>query len=274
MPVSSIPSDVPAWSLRFLGVGNAAAPQLGSASVVVEHAGQPVLMVDCGQEALSAFLDCYGHPPPALFITHVHMDHVAGLERLFVANFFGDQRQSRTRLYVPAMLVPLLQGRIADYPNVVAEGEANFWDAFQLIPASHGFWHHHQWFDVFAVRHHVPGTAYGLCLRGAFFYSGDTRPIPEVVAQYADGRMPLVHDCDLHGNPSHTGLPDLLREYPAEHIRQMVAYHYASAEDGAALAAAGMRIAKHGDRLPLPEPAAAATAHATAARHRLAPGSD
>jgi hypothetical protein len=124
---------------------------------------------------------------------------------------------------------------------------------------------------VFPVRHHVPGTAYGLCLRGAFFYSGDTRPIPEVVAQYADGRMPLIHDCDLHGNPSHTGLPDLLREYPAEHIRQMLVYHYASAADGAALATAGLRVAKAGDRLLLPKPLPAVEAHAASVARGIPP---
>lgn len=260
-----MPADTSEWILNFLGVGNAAAPELGSASVVLERDGQPLLMVDCGQEALSAYLAAYGQPPPAVFITHLHLDHVAGFERLFVSNYFGAGQDACTRLYVPALLVPLLQGRIADYPNVVAEGAANFWDAFRLIPVSRGFWHEGRWFDVFPVRHHVPGTAYGLCLRGAFLYSGDTRPIPEVIAQYADGRMPLIHDCDLHGNPSHTGLPDLLREYSAEHIRQMLVYHYASPADGAALAAAGLRVAKAGDRLPLPKPLAAAEAHAASA---------
>ena len=269
--MSSLSADTSEWTLHFLGVGNAAAPELGSASVVLERDGEPLLMVDCGQEALSAYLARYGRPPAAVFISHVHMDHVAGFERLFIANFFGDEPKSSTRLYVPAMLVPLLQGRIADYPNVVAEGAANFWDAFQLIPVSHGFWHAGRWFDVFPVRHHAPGTAYGLCLRGAFLYSGDTRPIPEVIAQYADGSMPLIHDCDLHGNPSHTGLPDLLREYPAEHIRQMIVYHYGSPADGAALAAAGLRVAKVGERLELPIPADPAEAHATAVRHRLLP---
>lgn len=269
--MSKLPADKPEWALNFLGVGNAAAPELGSASVVLERDGEPLLMVDCGQEALSAYLTCYGRPPPAVFITHVHMDHVAGFERLFVANFFAGEPKTSTRIYAPAMVVPLLQGRVADYPNVVAEGAANFWDAFRLIPVGHGFWHEGYWFDVFPVRHHVPGTAWGLCLRGAFLYSGDTRPIPEVIAQYADGSMPLVHDCDLHGNPSHTGLPDLLREYAAEQIRQMVVYHYGSPTDGAALAAAGLRVAKVGERLALPEPADATKAHATAVRHRLLP---
>ncbi|MEO8443645.1 MAG: MBL fold metallo-hydrolase [Gammaproteobacteria bacterium] len=258
-----------AWHLTFLGVGNAAAPGLGSASVMLEANDSPVLMVDCGQEALTACLARYGRPPPAIFVTHVHMDHVAGFERLFVANYFGTNGLPRTRLYLPAMLVPLLQGRVADYPNVVAEGCANFWDAFEVIPVSHGFWHQNLWFDVFPVRHHVPGTAYGLCLPGSFLYTGDTRPIPETIAQFADGLMPLVHDCDLHGNPSHTGLADLLREYNETLRRQMIVYHYASLADGAELARAGLRVAGPGDRISLPSPRDPAASHATAVHQRL-----
>lgn len=270
-PMSSEPSSAAPnarFRLVFLGVGSASAPELGSASVVLEREGSPVLMVDCGQEALSAYLARYGKPPGALFLTHVHLDHVAGLERLFVANHFG-RPTAATRIFAPASIVPLLQGRIADYPNVVAEGGANFWDPFQLVPVSHGFWLADLWFDTFPVRHHVPGTAFGLCLPGAFLYTGDTRPIPEVLSGYADGRMPLVHDCDLSGNPSHTGLPDLLREYPPALRAQMIAYHYDSTSAGEALAAAGLRIARPGDVLDLPAPAPAMAAHAASLHRRL-----
>ena len=86
-------------------------------------------MVDCGQEALTAFLGRHGRPRGDL-LTHVHLDHIAGFERLFVRNYFAGEPGRRTRLYVPASLVPLLQERLGGYPNTVAEGGANFWDAF------------------------------------------------------------------------------------------------------------------------------------------------
>jgi hypothetical protein len=41
-------------ALRFLGVGSAQAPELGSACGVLERDGEPLLMIDCGAEALSA----------------------------------------------------------------------------------------------------------------------------------------------------------------------------------------------------------------------------
>jgi ribonuclease BN (tRNA processing enzyme) len=102
------------WSLRFLGVGNSqSAVTLGSASAVIERAGRPELMIDCGQEALTAFQAHYASLPDALFITHVHMDHVAGLERLFFATYFDPDRRGKVRLYVPVGVLPHLQSRLA-----------------------------------------------------------------------------------------------------------------------------------------------------------------
>src|SRR4249920_983825 len=113
------------WALRFLGVGNSQAVELGSASAVIERDGEPALMIDCGQEAYTAFLARYGAAPSAVFITHVHMDHVAGLERLFYKIYFDPARCGKVRLYVPATVVAHLQSRLAEYPGVLAEGGAN-----------------------------------------------------------------------------------------------------------------------------------------------------
>jgi glyoxylase-like metal-dependent hydrolase (beta-lactamase superfamily II) len=243
-----------AWALRFLGVGSSAAVELGSASAVLEHGDAPLLMIDCGGEALSAYLKHFGEPPLALFITHAHLDHIGGMERLFFRLYFDEARRGRCRLYVPAPVVPLLQARLADYPGVLAEGGANWWDAFQLIPVSRGFWHAGRQFEVFPCRHHAPDTAFGLALRGCFVYSGDTRPIPEQLSRFPIET--IAHDCGLHGNPSHTGLDDIEREYPHAWHERLALYHYGSAADGAAMRARGFRVLDPGERLLLPVPAA------------------
>ncbi|MBS0213830.1 MAG: MBL fold metallo-hydrolase [Proteobacteria bacterium] len=242
------------WALRFLGVGNAAAIELGASSVVLEHAAAPLLMIDCGQEALTAYLDRYGANPTALFITHVHMDHVAGMERLFIRAYFDEALRGKLKLYVPVGVLPHLHARVAAYPGALAEGTVNFWDGFQVIPVSNGFWHGGQWFDVFPVRHHLPDTAFGLRLRGSFVYSGDTRPIPETIAHQADAGEVIVHDCAEHGNPSHTGVDDLEREYPIELRQRMLLYHYESAQAGSELERRGHRIARPHEVLALPAP--------------------
>ncbi len=244
------------WHLKFLGVGAAHATALGSSAVVLERNGVPWLLIDCGPDTLDRYLAVYDALPPAVFITHTHMDHVAGLEQLFFKLWFDPHLRGSTRLFAHAGLIPWLQARVADYPGALAEGGVNFWEAFRLVPCTRGFWLDGLWFDVFGTRHHVPGTSYGLSLDGSFVYTGDTRPIPELLARHADGEELIAHDCSLVGNPSHTGIDDIEREYPEALRRQMVFYHYGSAADGAALAARGYRIASMGERIAVAEPSA------------------
>ncbi|HZX71178.1 MAG TPA: MBL fold metallo-hydrolase [Rhodanobacter sp.] len=243
------------WHLHFLGVGAAHAAALGSSAVVLERDNQPVLLVDCGPDTLDRYMATYQTLPSAVFITHTHMDHVAGLEQLFFKLWFDPERRGTTWLFAHAALIPWLQARVADYPGVLAEGGVNFWEAFQLVPCSRGFWLDGLWFDVFATRHHTPGTSYGLALDGSFVYTGDTRPIPEVLARYHGADVVIAHDCSLVGNPSHTGLDDIEREYPDSLRRQLLLYHYGSVADGDALASRGYRVAKAGERIALATPA-------------------
>lgn len=244
------------WHLHFLGTGAAHAVELGSSAAVLERDGEPLLLIDCGPDTLDRYLAAYGRLPQALYITHTHMDHVGGMERLFTRLWFDESLRGRTRVFAHAALLPWLQTRVADYPGVLAEGGVNYWEAFRLVPCSRGFWLDGLWFDVFATRHHRPHTSFGLALSGSFAFTGDTRPIPEVLQQYAGGDELIAHDCGLHGNPSHTGIEDIEREYDAALRARLLLYHYGSVADGAALAARGYRIAAAGQRIPLAVPPA------------------
>lgn len=242
------------WSLHVLGTGAASAVDLGASGAVLERDGSPLLLIDCGPGTLEHYLRSYGKLPSAVFITHGHMDHVAGLERLFHAAWFDPAQRGQVKLFMHANLVPILQARVADYPNAIAEGGVNFWEGFRLIALSRGFWLDDLWFDVFATRHHVPGTSFGVVLRGCFAWTGDTRPIPETLSAVADERTLIGHDCALVGNASHTGVEDLEREYPEGLRAQLLLYHYGSEAEARALRGRGFEVAVPDGRYPLHAP--------------------
>ncbi len=238
-------------ALRFLGVGNARASALGSASAVLECGATPRLLIDCGPRTLDDYAAHYaGELPTAVFITHLHMDHIGGVEQLFYRTYF--EQRGRVQLFVPCELIPALHYKLANSPFVLSEGGANFWDAFRLVPVGDTFWLGDLLLRVFPVRHSGYRAAFGLMLPGAFLYSGDTRPIPEVIDAYATTDEPLFHDCGLHGSPAHAGLDDLRREYSPALLRRIIAYHYESAEAGTKIEAAGVTLARPGQRFALP----------------------
>lgn len=244
---------VDALGFRFMGVGNAKASELGSAAAVLEVNGEPALLIDCGPRTLDDFNLHYGQRlPAAVYLTHLHLDHIGGVEQLFYRAYFSDQ--GLIKLFVPAPLVSGLHEKLATSAFVLSEGGANFWDAFHLVPASEHFWLGSLLFDVFPVRHSGFRGAFGLGLRGSFFYSGDTRPVPEVTGEFASANELIFHDCAQAGSPAHTGLDDLLREYPDSVRERTIAYHYESEPAAQRLEQAGLRVARPGQLFELPPP--------------------
>ncbi len=237
--------------LRFLGVGGASQVDLGHASVGIEI-GAARMLVDCGPGTVNAFRAQYGAPPDAVFITHCHLDHVGDFENLFIQSWFHRPAPVRPKIFVPASIIELLNTRVGSYPEVLAEGGVNFWDAFQLIPVTDRFIFCDQRFEVIAVRHHAPGTAFGLLLRGQFFYTGDTRPIPEVLRHSLGEKERIFHDCGVLGNPSHTGIDDLLREYSPQIIERIHCYHYYSPADVQEFRRRGLQVVRRGEVFEFP----------------------
>jgi ribonuclease BN (tRNA processing enzyme) len=158
------------------------------------------------------------------------------------------------KLYVPVKLLPILQRRIADYPNFLAEGGSNFWEAFQLIPVSERFWLNNLLFDLFPVRHHEHDTAFGIALKGHFLFTGDTQPIPEVLIRYASHGELIFHDCAVQASPSHTSLDEIRRAYRPEQSQRMIFYHYASETDRQTIKEAGLLVAQANSVYPLSTP--------------------
>ena len=236
------------WAIEFLGVGNGG--ELGASSALLFHREQPSLLIDCGPGSLQRHRERTGALPAAVFITHLHFDHIGDLEQLFYRACFTEQEQP-IKVFVAAALVPALTQRVANYPGQLAEGGVNFWDVLQIVPVVDGFWWQQHYFRLYSTRHHQPGTSFCLHLPGIFFYSGDTRPIPEILHHYCRQGELIFHDCAPLGNPAHSGVEDILREYENDIKERLYAYHYHREEDVTILRAHGVGTVKAGELITL-----------------------
>lgn len=230
--------------LEFLGSGGAHSHDLGNSSALVHLNDRSTLLIDFGPETFFTAKE-RGLVLEAIFITHAHLDHIGGLERLFFRLAFSDA--GLVKLFVPVSLVARLHQVLAMSGSQVAEGGRHFWDCFHLIPVGDHFYHGGYRFDVFPVRHHFPGEAFGLCLPGHFLYTGDTRPIPEQIVAHGGRGEIIFHDATLSSNPSHSGVDDIVREY-AHHdvLNRMVLYHFANEDERKTIEGMGWETATPG----------------------------
>ncbi|OCQ21464.1 ribonuclease Z [Pseudoalteromonas luteoviolacea] len=242
------PPMVPTSAL-FLGVGDASSESLGNSACVLCKNDEPWLLIDCGHDTVSKYKRTFSNQLPShVFITHLHYDHVGGLEQLF---FKAALSGSQVRLYVPVLLVQQLCAMLR-YTQL-SEGKADIWNTFILHPVSESFWHQGVKLWTYPVRHHAPNSAYALHLPGVVFYSGDTRPIPELLTHMVTGAETIFHDCSVKGNPSHSGIDDLVREYPSCILEKVWVYHYHCKEEQSAFKRAGLKFVTPFSMMPLGE---------------------
>jgi ribonuclease BN (tRNA processing enzyme) len=210
--------------LQMLGTGSAFAKAFYNNNALL-HTGSRTVMVDCGITAPRALheLGRSFDDIDAVLITHIHADHVGGLEEFAFQMKFVFRR--KPILYIAETLIhPLwehtLKGGLQqedgqtldDYFDVrpLVEGQPT-----GLLPGLK--------VELLRTRHIPNKTSYSLLLNDTFFYSADMVFDEELLSRLVSERgvSLIFHDCQLHPpGVVHADLTSLLTL--PEHIQQMI----------------------------------------------------
>lgn len=255
----------------LVGTGDAFSRRFGHTNVLVES-GDVRMMIDFGYqtpqrlEGLGYSLDQLTH----VVISHIHADHVGGLEELAFLSRFAYQR--KVKLLTPTTLAGLLwEHSLRGGLEMIADEEGRarhcVLDSYFEVERLEEAWHSVGPISLLPFRtDHVPGKdSWGFVLKdeatdGRMIFGCDTRvPHPQLMAEPigADfARGPIFHDCQLSkGGVSaiHVALNRI--HYPPEVQERVVLVHYNDRveEHLEAIRKAGLRVAYPGDVISLPD---------------------
>jgi ribonuclease Z len=233
--------------LTLLGTGcpQADTERYGPASLVRHD--DFTFLVDCGsgvtQRLLSA--DSCGAALDAIFLTHLHSDHIVDLFQLIISSWHQG-RDRPQRMFGPTGTRHYCDGLMAlwraELDQRIAHERRSSTSALELevIEFETGTIWDEGGVRVTAVEvdHRPVRYAYGFVFeasRRKLVFSGDTAHCPALI-EAARGADVLVHECFVHDvlTPGRS-------HRTAEGVRNVATYHTASDEVGKIAAAAGVR---------------------------------
>ena len=228
--------------LQFLGTGGAFTKITDNfqSNMTIQSANGRYLLIDCGSDARHS-LDHVGlknEDIDGVYISHLHSDHVGGLEWLAFTRRFG-LVQRKPKLYAHPQLVSRLWTNVLSGGLQSLEGDkpAAFSDFFELMPIIDN---RYTWegidFQLVKTLHasngKKPCPSFGLYFKGekkTVFISTDTQFMPERYNVYFENADLIFHDCDTGTikSPVHAHFSELVT-LPEAIKAKMWLYHYSS----------------------------------------------
>ncbi|KAA0445245.1 MAG: MBL fold metallo-hydrolase [Candidatus Thioglobus sp.] len=208
--------------LIILGCGSSDALKNYNANVAVINQ-QGTLLIDCGysiKHALAA-QNMGIESVDAIFITHIHGDHIFGLERIAFENYYKYHKKIALYLH-PSLYKTLWDESLKGSLGHTDKGSAVLEDYFDVHFVEDKFELFGNHYQLLKVKHIKGVAAFGLNINEDIFYSGDTTPICEILQ---DLRFNVgLHDATFSASEVHSSVDSLLENYP-EHIRKKLYLH-------------------------------------------------
>lgn len=226
--------------LTFLGSGSAfvASPDNYQSNMLLESDSQETLLIDCGSDARRALyaLGKTHRDVDSVFVSHLHSDHVGGLEWLGAKSYF-EKNPRKPALYVSHLMTSDLwektlsgglstlqaeQATLSTYFNVHSVGKENCFEwagvEMRLIQTIHFY------------SDHVLMPTFGLLFRlndSTVYITADTQFCPEKLEPVYELADVIFHDCETSSHISHVHARYAeLKQLPATIKQKMWLYHH------------------------------------------------
>ena len=227
--------------VRFLGVGDqfSAHGHYHSNMVITADTGARIL-IDCGSDVKYSLPESKVDPADidAVYISHLHADHIGGLEWLALSTYFGRQNK-RLKLFCEEKLQSKLwsnslQGGLECIGNKCME-LSDYFDCHPVAEGAHFDWQGLR-FELVKMPHVTGGGcnmhSYGLLAgpadkKKSLFISTDAQFQPGLLESIAARVSLIFHDCETSAVKStvHAHYEQLLT-LPASVRNKMWLYHY------------------------------------------------
>ncbi|TBL78232.1 MBL fold metallo-hydrolase [Paenibacillus thalictri] len=217
--------------IQMLGTGSAFAKKFYNNNALVYCNGY-TLLIDCGFTAPRSLyeLKIPLNQIDAILITHIHADHVGGLEEMaFQLKYVFN---TRIKLIVPATIVdPLWDTSLKGGLSNPAEGMTGLDDYFEVIIVDEGdIIPLHDGFNIeLVLTEHIPNKpSYSVYLNDNTFFSADMKFMPALIhhVHYERKCKYILHECQLF-SPGlvHATLDELLT-LPESIQEKILLMHY------------------------------------------------
>jgi len=195
----------------FAGTGSAFTMENYQTNTVIQRNGKN-LLIDAGMDIRFSLRDVgMSHKDiDALYITHLHSDHVGGVEWLAFITFFDPSVTKKVKLYGNSDLIydmwnNTLQGGLASIQARQMHLE-DYFDVNPILPNSGFEWEGIQ-FEIVQSVHIMNKYAivpsYGLMIKDpdsglTFYYTGDTQFNPNQIMDFYKQSDVIIQDCETY----------------------------------------------------------------------------
>lgn len=230
----------------FIGVGTlfATSEYYHSNIIIVSESGRK-LLVDCGSDIRFSLAEHNMRAVDAekqidaVYFSHLHSDHIGGLEWLAFSTYFGPKRTKCKLFGEERLMRDLWEHSLKGGLEHVQGRGMTLEDYFECHPVSEGGSFHWEGisFNLVKMPHVISSCnnyySYGLMIKSTYngqavFISTDTQFQPELLADIAGQAAVIFHDCETTSirTTVHAHYNELCT-LPASIKKKMWLYHYA-----------------------------------------------